>query len=535
VSAVLPALGDFGFLDLVEDDGEVRRIARAYEDPGRQAILSASRWVRSERADMNLCALSSGKPALHADVDDVWLRQVATSPEHLAVMRDLGFCSMITVPAQIRGRVIGALTLFYADSRRQYDQMDFELAREIARRAAFALENARLYRNLQDSERRMQAAVVEAREASRRKDEFLAMLGHELRNPLAPIVTALELMKLRGDASFVRERGIIDRHVRDLLRLVDDLLDVSRITRGMVELRRAPIELAVVVARAAESTSPLFEARQHRVSFDVPSTGLVVLADEQRLAQVVANLLSNAAKYSDPGARIDVSARRSDGDVVLVVRDTGVGIAPELLPRVFEMFVQGERTMDRSQGGLGLGLSLVRSLVTLHGGTVRAESAGAGQGSTFTVRLPACAEISSARAPTPPPVARVAALAPARRVLVVDDNRDAAELLAQALAVYGFEVRVAYDGPEGIALAERFVPDVAIVDVGLPVMDGYEVGTRLRELLGARCPVLMALTGYGQPDDRARALAHGFAHHLVKPVDAARVAELVATAQTSRS
>jgi signal transduction histidine kinase len=367
------------------------------------------------------------------------------------------------------------------------------------------------------------AAKREAESASRAKDEFLAMLGHELRNPLAPIVTALELMDLRDVAP--RERAIIDRQVRHLMRLVDDLLDVSRIARGKIHIDRQTVDVASVVADAFETAMPALEQSGHQLSVDVLRGTYFVKGDRSRLAQVVANLLTNAARYTEQRGAIDVHAGAEGGTIVVRVRDTGRGIAPDLLPRVFDLFEQGPREIDRAQGGLGLGLAIVKNLVVLHGGTVAAESAGHGKGSTFTVRLPACE--APAGDPLPAPLKLGALPIPTgRRVLIVDDNEDGAEMLDEALRSMGHSTRVAYDGPAAIEAASAFKPDVALIDIGLPVMDGYAVARRLREILDGS-PVLIAVTGYGQESDRARAREAGFDQHLVKPVEIARLTELL--------
>ncbi|HEX4498508.1 MAG TPA: ATP-binding protein, partial [Thermoanaerobaculia bacterium] len=362
-------------------------------------------------------------------------------------------------------------------------------------------------------------ARADAEVASRSKDEFLAMLGHELRNPLAPIVTALQLMRLRGDETLVKERTVIERQVHHLIRLVDDLLDVSRITRGKVELRRERIEISEVVAKAIEMASPLIEQRQHRLTVDVPRQGLAVDADAVRLAQVVANLLNNAAKYTEPNGAIAILAAREGDEIALRIRDTGIGLSAEMLPRVFDLFVQERQAIDRAQGGLGLGLAIVRVLVELHGGTVEARSEGHGQGAEMLVRLPA-AEAGDDPSPASPArvEAGIAALPGALRVLVVDDNLDAAELLATSVQMMGHLARVAHDGPAALQLAAELRPDVALLDIGLPVMDGYELARHLRALPGLESIRLIAVTGYSQEADRAEAAAAGFERHLVKPI-----------------
>jgi signal transduction histidine kinase len=365
----------------------------------------------------------------------------------------------------------------------------------------------------------------QAEAASRAKDEFLAMLGHELRNPLAPILTALQLMQLRGVTGAERERAIIERQVKHVVGLVDDLLDVSRVTRGQVHLHIAPANLGEIVAQAIEMTSPAIEARHHSLIVEVPS-GLHVDGDRARLSQVVANLLTNAAKYTDANGTIRVTAAQDAGAVVLRVSDTGRGIAPEMLPRIFDLFVQERQDMERAQGGLGIGLAIVRSLVQAHGGTVDGFSAGAGRGATFTVTLPA-AILKEAAISAPASAAPAADLKNGARILIVDDNADAAELLAESLKTLGHVTQIAHDGPSALAAAARFRPGVALLDLGLPVMDGFELGQRLRHDLSLDGVVLIAITGYAQEVDRGRTTAAGFDAHLVKPVDVAVVDRLV--------
>jgi signal transduction histidine kinase len=360
----------------------------------------------------------------------------------------------------------------------------------------------------------------EAEAANRAKDEFMAMLGHELRNPLAPILTALQLMRLRKMQGFERERTIIERQVKHVVSLVDDLLDVSRITRGKVQLRREHIDVADVVAKAIEMTSPAIEERRHALHVHVPR-GLVVDGDASRLAQVVANPVANAAKYTDPEGRITIAARSEDSSAVVTVADTGRGIAPGMLPAIFDLFSQERQEIDRSAGGLGLGLAIVRSLVQAHGGKVEARSEGKGRGAEFTIRLPlASVGADGAHEPDGLPTALVPTAAlPGLRILVVDDNADAGQLLADSLRALGHTTRVALDGPGALETAREFHPDVALLDLGLPVMDGFEVAHRLRAQPESIHILLVAITGYGQQVDRQRTRAAGFDEHLVKPVD----------------
>jgi CheY-like chemotaxis protein len=334
-------------------------------------------------------------------------------------------------------------------------------------------------------------------------------------------------MKLRGAA--VPELGTLERQTAHLARLVDDLLDVSRITQGKIELRRRPVEIAEAVLRAMEMAGPMLEPRAHPVDIaEVPRSGLVVHADPERLAQVVFNLLANAAKYSEAGSPIAVRAWRDGAHVHLSVRDHGVGIAPEMIARVFDMFVQQEQTIALSQGGLGLGLTIVRSLVDMHGGRVSARSRGVGQGSEVTVELPAAGGDTTAREARVAP-SQTAALR--RRILLVDDNVDAANALGELLRALGHDVELTYDGPQALARAADFRPEVALIDIGLPVMDGYELARRLRQAAGPACPRLVAVTGYGLERDREQSARAGFTEHLVKPIDLSALERLLVSAR----
>jgi CheY-like chemotaxis protein len=371
-----------------------------------------------------------------------------------------------------------------------------------------------------------------AETANRAKDEFLAMLGHELRNPLSPILTALQLMHLRGVTGAERERSIIERQVKHVVGLVDDLLDVSRITRGKVQLRREYVDVADVIAKAIEMASPAIEERRHTLHVDV-TRGLGTEGDSSRLAQVFGNLLTNAAKYTDPGGAIRVSAEREQSEVVVRVSDTGRGIAPEMLPHVFDLFVQERQDLHRAQGGLGIGLAIVRSLVEAHAGSVAVTSAGKGAGSTFTVRLRVATKTSDTSEP-----ARVVAPALANgrfRVLLVDDNQHGAELLADSLRALGYTVDVAFDGPMALQYARRSAPDVALLDLGLPVMDGFELAERLRSDCGLDRVPFIAITGYAQEVDRQRTATSGFRGHLAKPVDVHVLDEMIRALQPARA
>ncbi|MDB4979898.1 MAG: hypothetical protein JWM82_650 [Myxococcales bacterium] len=453
----------------------------------------------------NLATMASGYPAAIGPND---------SPYH----------AWAVIPFVVSGRSVGAVSFSFAEERSFSDE-DRELLVAMIGQASLALERARLLEAERRARAEAETAVERAHLADRRKDEFLAMLGHELRNPLAPIATALDLMELKGAALLQNERGVIRRQVEHLSRLVDDLLDVSRITRGKIKLARRVVEVGDVLKKAIETASPLLEKRMLRLGTDVPATGLPVDADPTRLAQVFQNLLTNAAKYSQAGTEIEVSARRDNDSICVSVRDHGMGIPADLMPELFGMFVQGRRGSDRSDGGLGIGLTIAKSLCDLHGGTIEATSAGTGHGSTFTVKLPV-AKGSIGLSPAPPRVA-MPRPSPGVRVLIVDDNVDAALTLQEVLVELGYESVVAHDGLAALDLASSFNPHVAVLDIGLPVMDGYELARKLRERFGAQTPRLIAVTGYGQDSDRARAHAAGFDHHLVKPIDFDSLAPLL--------
>jgi signal transduction histidine kinase len=367
------------------------------------------------------------------------------------------------------------------------------------------------------------------READRRKSEFLAMLAHELRNPLAPLRNGLHIMgRASPDGAAVEQlRAMMERQIEQLVRLIDDLLDLSRITNGKIELRTERIDLAAAVQDAVETSRPLIEASGHRLTVTLPPQPVHVDADRTRLAQVFANLLNNSAKYTERGGHIDLTVERQGSDVVVRVKDDGVGIPADMLPRIFDMFTQVDRTLERSQGGLGIGLTLVRRLVEMHGGRVEAHSGGRGKGSEFVVRL------SVALAPVGGPRQGDGAGDTRHgrskyRILAVDDNRDSAVSLALMLQIMGHETRTAYDGLEAVEAAAAFRPDVMLCDIGLPGLNGYETCRRIREQPWGRGMVLIALTGWGQEEDKCRSKEAGFNFHMVKPVDPDALEKLLA-------
>jgi len=408
------------------------------------------------------------------------------------------------------------------------EQLDRALLGALADRAANAFENVRLFRSLQAEIAERKQAEGRLRELHQRKDEFLAMLSHELRNPLAPISNAMDLIRrLAPDEPRLGWAiEVCERQLGQLIRLVDELLDVARISQGKITLQAEAIDLREVIGQAVETVRPAIDARRHRFDATLPDTPVWLRGDAARLAQVIGNLLGNAAKYTGEGGRIGLALTVEEGAAVIRVSDDGIGIEAELLPGVFELFRQGKRALDRSPGGLGVGLTLVQRLVELHHGSVSAFSRGPGQGSEFRVTLPCLHEVPAPRAPA----AEVgsAAAASAGRVLVVDDNLDAAQAIAHFLRFAGHEVITAENGAEALARAASFAPQVVLLDIGLPGMDGYEVARRLRELHPTRDALLVALTGYGQADDRRRVDAAGFDEHCVKPADLERLQQRIA-------
>ena len=405
-----------------------------------------------------------------------------------------------------------------------------ELEREItARKLAeenMLKANVELERRVQERTAELQEAALALKEANRRKDEFLATLAHELRNPLAPIRNSLHLMSQPAANAAVQEkaRATMERQLKQLVRLVDDLLDINRISKGKLQLVKTPLELSEAINSAVETSRPLIVEMQQELHIDLPPEPVVVDADLVRLAQALMNLLNNAAKYSPKNTVIDLKVERKDSEALITVRDHGIGIASEQLPRIFDIFSQVDPALDRSRGGLGIGLSLVKSLVELHGGTIEARSEGLGKGSEFTIRLP-IAKAPSARH------SEVAAETPVStklRILIVDDNEDSAESLGLMLKLQGNAIQTAYDGEQALAMFRIFKPNVILLDIGMPNLNGYEACRKIREQPGGSDVVIIAQTGWGQEVDRQRTKEAGFTHHLVKPLDPNALMKLLA-------
>jgi signal transduction histidine kinase len=503
----------FGARELLARIGsllELTRVRRRGEERFRAYVQATSDAVYRMSADWSEMRQLHGRNFIEdqADASAGWLEKFIPPEDQARVLEAIREAILTRSPFELEHRVIRADGTPGWTVSRAIPLLDD--AGAIVEWIGAAIDVTARHET-QDALDRQQVAL---READRQKNEFLAMLAHELRNPLAPIRNAGELLAktLADDAPAARALATIARQVTHLTRLVDDLLDVSRITQGRIELRRRPVRVDAIVAQAVEAIEPMFRQRHQRIVIASSREPLVVDGDPERLVQCIGNLLANAAKYTPAGGEIRVDARQDEGMAVLTVQDNGIGMSSELLARVFELFVQGERSLDRSQGGLGIGLALVRRLVEMHDGTVTATSAGANAGSTLEVRLPLRTAASAALPDE--------ACAPAqpRRILVVDDNQDGAEMLGGLLALDGHTVETVYSGLDALARMDEFRPDVVLLDIGLPVVDGYEVARRIRADARWQRVQLVAMTGYGREDDRERSRAAGFAAHLLKPV-----------------
>jgi signal transduction histidine kinase/ActR/RegA family two-component response regulator len=426
---------------------------------------------------------------------------------------DLRFAHV--VPLKVGERSIGALSVGIAHP--DVGPLDTRGLLEIATRAAIAFDNAQLYSSLEREMARAKNAEEKLQQASRRKDEFLAMLSHELRNPLAPIVTAAQVLGKVAphDSRIAWVREVIERQVTHLAGLVDDLLDVSRITQGKITLHREAVELGKVLEHSVEIVRPIVDAKHHSLTIDAPDTPIWVFGDFSRLSQIFSNVLHNAAKYTADGGRIELKVGVDRGSVCVRVRDNGIGIDAQFLPHVFEVFTQGYRGLDRRQGGLGVGLAVVRRLVELHQGDVDLISEGPGKGTEVSVRLPCISEVLQEAGPH----VQAAVRQSGKRILVVDDNADAAESIAVYMRMHGHDVRTVTDAMQALACLESFAPQAAIIDIGLPGMNGYELAGSIRANKAIETPIMLALTGYGQAEDFDRSREAGFDHHFVKPAD----------------
>jgi signal transduction histidine kinase/DNA-binding response OmpR family regulator len=513
---LVPRFADACLVSLQSGEGQPERheMAWATSDPEHPMLNGSILEIEDvQLRDAIARVRSTGRPeSIERDV---------AGPEASRIMlpRGLTAHSVLLAPLLVRGRTLGVLTLGMELPSRQFDVDTHAMVAELATRAATAVDNALLFRKIQDEDQR--------------KNEFLAMLAHELRNPLAPISNAVHIMRVSGDEpeKIAWARDIIARQLKQLVRLVDDLLDVSRITRGKIELKIGVVNVQQVVAAAIETSKPNVDGHRHALSVQLPAETLHVHGDCARVSQILSNLINNAAKYTPRGGRISVSAGREEDAVAFRVRDSGVGIPPEYLATIFDPFTQVDRSLARSNGGLGIGLTLVRRLVEMQNGTVVARSEGRNRGSEFIVRLPLAVDVASdadASASREPP-------SPAGlRVLVVDDNHDVADSTASVMRMNGCEVHVAYDGKAAIESVQRLKPDAVLLDIGLPTFDGYLVAEHIRAQPNNEGTMLVAVSGYGQEQDRARSKSVGFDYHVVKPIDPAALASLIGSLRLLR-
>jgi CheY-like chemotaxis protein len=524
---VVPTLGDVAMLHLAARDGEspTTMIAASDGEPTSTVAVTAVDGIEDPwLAEIveSLGATARGVAVNCPDAVTVEGIQTLARESPIRLAPDRSAQSLVLLSLAASGQSLGVLAFGFTSHAQTFDAEMLSTAIDLSSRASIALDNAVLFRRIHEEDRR--------------KNEFLAMLAHELRNPLAPIGNALHILDAdaSGTPRSVWARGVIRRQFDLLVRLVDDLVDVSRITRGKIELRIEPVDVACVLETAIETCRPQIDSMRHALDVKLPPAPLYLRGDFARVAQVIGNLLSNAAKYTEPGGAISVSTEREGDEIVLRVRDTGMGIPKDALLGIFELFTQLNRTIDRSKGGLGIGLTVVRRLVEMQGGTVIAFSEGADRGSEFVVRLPAAEVITHADPDTAAAVADKRA-APRFSVLVVDDNRDVAESTATLLEIAGHEVHIAFDGATAINTAAKVRPHLALIDIGLPGMDGYEVVRRMR-----RDPVhndtwICALSGYDSQYDRDRSASAGFDHHFVKPLDPARLSETLAALAAARA
>ena len=521
-SLSVPYFADWATVDLIAADATLNRVAVAHHDPSlvEEAIEINRQFPPDPTAAHGVWnIINSAKSELIPEIDDDLLVRTIKRPGLRDYLKRIGIRSYIGVPLKVRDRILGVLTFFCADSGRRYGEHDLWVANELAQRAAIAVENSLLYQDL--------------KEADRRKDEFLAILAHELRNPLAPMRNAIQILNQGGDDQSVVKysRDVIDRQIQQMTRLIDDLLDVSRISRNKLELRKESVTLQAVIESAIEASQPMIAESGHQLTLSIPEQPIRLNGDPTRLAQVFLNLLNNAAKYTERGGEIELTAAKDGAQVVVSVADNGIGIPADKVPSLFQMFAQVQDSIARSQGGLGIGLSLVKRLIEMHGGTIEASSEGLGKGSRFTVRLPC--DLVAKTVNGQGSGASSGSLTTRLRILVVDDNYDAAITLTMLLKSMGNEVRTVHDGEAAVLMAREFLPEVILLDIGLPKMNGYEVARAIRGEVWSQDVVLIAVTGWGQEDDKARAAAAGFDRHLVKPVDPQTLMKILVRLQTA--
>jgi PAS domain S-box-containing protein len=506
----VPGFADWATIDFVGSEGRIERLSMAHTDPELIEVARQMEQRFPTPREPATTVIRTGEPSWTPDITAEALAAFAVDLDHLAWLQAVGPRSVLCVPLRLGGQVAAAVTFVFSNSGRRYRDIDRLTALDLAQRAEVAFDNARLYEEL--------------RLANRQKSEFLAMLAHELRNPLAPLRSGLEVVSARLAAEGAVRAALVtmDRQLGHLEHLIDDLLDAERMSRGAVRMRREPVVVTEVLEAAIETVDPALQAAGHRFVRTglVPDQTWIVRGDVTRLAQVFGNLLLNAARYTAPSGEIQLDVQRDDSHLEVTVIDNGIGLRSDELERIFELFYRA----DERGAGLGVGLALVRRIVEQHGGQIVARSAGPGTGSAFAVRLP----LEPAPSPVPAPVVGPSAATPLRIVLA-DDNREGADLLAASLQMFGHELHVVYDGVSAFARIEELRPDVALLDIGMPVLDGRELARRIRREPWGKDIVLVALTGWGQAEDKRASARAGFDHHFTKPVKRASLQELFVT------
>jgi signal transduction histidine kinase/DNA-binding response OmpR family regulator len=505
----VPAVADGATLILIKDDGSLDRALSCSITGVDAAIL----FEELEFEELPT-AIQNEFSAVLAAANSAAIKPVCGAALSTNDAQPDRGARTVTVPLTLGERSLGAMCV------RTGADLDFATLEELANRAAIAFENARLYRSLQNEIAERQQAETMLQDINQRKDEFLAMLSHELRNPLAPIRNAVEVIRMMAlpEPKLAWANDVTERQVNHMTRLIEELLDVARINQGKIVLKTEAIDLREVAAHSVETVRPFIDSRQHKLTQEIPDSPIWLRGDFARLSQVISNLMNNAAKYTDNGGAIHLALTAEGGQAVIAVRDNGVGIAPDLLPKVFELFKQGEQSLDRGQGGLGIGLTLAQRLAQLHNGRIDASSDGIGKGSEFRLTLPCLTEVTRVADRVDLALSELACGVKCR-VLVVDDNADAVQTIAMFLELAGHEVKAVTDGRQALACANVYAPDVVVLDIGLPIIDGYQVAQQLRAIEQMRSSLVIALTGYGREGDRERALKAGFDSHLVKPAD----------------
>lgn len=499
IDIVIPGKESYTVMTTSSENSESAEEIRRKYPPKSDANYGVAEVIRSRQA------------TLYPDMPDELIRRTTQTEEHYRLIKELGITSVMVVPMISRDRALGGITFVMSEPGERYDESDLEIANQLAHRAAVALDNALVHEELI--------------EANRAKEKFLAMLAHELRNPLTPIRNSLPLLEKHGEHDYEIKDivNIMDRQVKTMSRLLDDLFDVARITENKIQFHMEDLDLLSILDHAIAVLRPEFERKGYKFSSYLTEGPLYVHGDRVRLEQVIVNLLNNAAKYTPPGGHIALEATREAKNVVIRIRDSGKGIPPNMLKKIFQLFIQVDQSLDRPEGGLGLGLTIVQMLVEKHGGSVIAHSEGLGKGSEFVVRLP----LIERTEPAPAQMPKKKFNDPRKRILIVDDNEDAANSIGKLLRKIGHDVRMTFDGMSALEISKQFRPEVVLLDLGLPILDGYATAKELRVMCPAERLLLVALSGYGQEEDRRRTKEVGFDHHLVKPFDTEELREIL--------